>query len=254
MSRILIVIPIIPETAAKAEKLLDWISELNEKEKHGDVLIVFSSNVHPEQRLKIQITADVTFETVSILNGTMLPEAKLNAMFKAAAEHVLANFKVPFMWLEPECLPLKSSWMAELTEAYVRQPKRHMGAHLFTQGKPDKLHLGRIAIYSSDMAVDSGAFFKPGESFEIQGADTLLSRSSKSRLIQYLNYESKSDFDKIRKDAVLLCSDKTGQLAGQLREINKANQIASQNSNGHSSLDKLSPKPRTKKSAKLLTI
>lgn len=221
MNKILIVIPIIPETATRAEKLLDWISELNEKKKHGDVLIIFSSNVHPEQRLKIQITADVTFETVAVLNGTMLPEAKLNTMFKAAAEHVLANFKVPFLWLEPECVPLRRSWMAELTEAYIRQPRRHMGGHLFSQGQPDKLHLGRIAVYSSDMVVDSTAFFKPGESFEIQGGGTLLSRSSKSRLIQYLNYESKSDFGKIREDAVILCNDKTGQLAGQLRETFK---------------------------------
>src|ERR1035437_8682977 len=127
MNKILIVIPFCKGDGAMAEKLCDWIFFLNNKESRGYCLLVMSSDVHAEMATKVQLAAEVAFESVSMIQQTTGSATKsegTNRSFLHAATFVNANFKWPFLFLEPDCVPLQSHWLESLSEAYRSQPKR----------------------------------------------------------------------------------------------------------------------------------
>jgi hypothetical protein len=209
--------------AAQAEKLCDWIFQLNGNRKTGHVLLAAAEDVHPEMQMKVKLAAEVAFDTVDLLathpTERMGKTEKVNSLFAQTAMHIFNGYRVPWVWIEPDCVPLKSTWLADLSDAYYAQPRRYMGSHMMakTRDSKDVMVLARVACYPAGAMRDLEPYFNGNAPFNMVAEKTLVERSTKSRLIQQIAYHHETDHDKIRPDALMLHSDKTGALVNDLR-------------------------------------
>lgn len=217
---LLTVIGLCDSDALHAEKLCDWLYALNGRKAVGHCLLACAADVHGEWKTRVSLSAEMAFESVSIIQSkeakTVKPEG-INQLFKQAAYHVSQHYRLPWVWLDADCVPLKADWLARLSEAYHSQPKRYCGGfYKVSSGDSERVCLNRIAIYPRDAIRD---LQKPCDNlapFERVAADLIIPRATKTMLIQQCVYAG--DTGQIRKDAVLLHSDKTGQLVELLRE------------------------------------
>ena len=136
MNKLLVVIPFCTADAAQAERLIDFIFTLNGRKPHGHCLLVAAPEVHAEMKTKIQISAEVTFESSSMIEigawskPSVIKPQKTNEIFEFAATYVQDHCSWPFLWLEPDCAPLKAGWLDTLTAAYFNQPKKFFGSFM----------------------------------------------------------------------------------------------------------------------------
>lgn len=195
--KLITVIPFNSSNYAAAERLCDCIYWLEDKQQIGACLLVAEHGTHEEFKTRVRIAAEVAFEHVEMIQ---LNESR-NALI-SASKTMAKTFKFPWLWVEPECVPLKKGWRNELLLAYDSQPRRYIGAHL--KQSNGSLALSRVAIYPNQCTADL--------------SESLLPLSTKTRLIQALRFDG--DESKIRPDAVLLYGDSTGKLIESV--INRA--------------------------------
>lgn len=209
--------------AVQAERLCDWIYQLQEREQIGTALLVCDSEVHPEMQTKVRLAAEVAFHSVELVVATPTERAgktdRSNNLIRFAARHIAAAYRTPWLWIEPDCVPLKKTWFFDLALGYYSQPKRFFGSHLksIKGAGEEQISLARVAIYPQDAVNDIEPFCSGTAPFNLFGGKALVERSTKSRLVQQIAYNHETDFDKIRPDAVMLHSDKTGALISHLR-------------------------------------
>lgn len=213
---ILIVIPCHAGDCLRAEKLLDQIIALNRKKQSGHGLLVFAPDVPQENRDKLRITAEVAFKSVGTF-GVLMPKditekRDITAhMVALTARHISKNFKSPWLWLEPDCLPLKSEWLISITLGYESQPLRYLAGHV---KYGDAVAMSKIAVYPNDAISDMEASASMNIPFDFYAVNM----SMKSRLFQTVNITSEADSALLRPDAVLAHSDKAGVLIEKITQ------------------------------------
>lgn len=219
--KILCCIPFCPDNGAIAEKLCDWVFYLNGKQASGHALLVPSGDTHAELVTKVQISAELAFESVTVHvdkgnsdSNRPKPE-RINRAFVTTALQVNSYFNWPFLWLEPDCVPLSEGWLEVLANAYEAQPKRYLGAFLRL---PDQsLCLSRVSIYPKDAINDLQPFCSTDKPFNILAAPSVLKMATKSKLFQQLSLKSDDELSKVRADSVLFHCDKKGILMASLK-------------------------------------
>ena len=213
---ILIVIPCHSGDCLRAEKLLDQIIALNRKEQSGHALLAFAPDVPQENRDKLRITAEVAFKSVSTFSPALPKEfpdkPTAAATFIAfTAQHVFKNFKIAWLWLEPDCLPLRSNWIRVITDAWDNTPMRYVAGHL---KYGDAIGMSRVAVYAHDATRDIEASASTNIPFDFYAVNM----SMKSRLFQTASITSDADIAIIRPDAVLAHGDKAGVLIEKITQ------------------------------------
>jgi hypothetical protein len=205
---LLVVIPFNALDSAMAESLCDWIYQLSDRKQSGSCLLIAYANVHEEAQVKVKCAAEVAFEHVELSVAPEISSSskvdRIKHLFRFAADYIIKNYRLSWLWLEPDCVPLKKDWLEQLASAYESQPKRYLGAYM--KMADDKFFLARISVYPTDTIKDLAA------------STPLVSLATKTRLTQEIKYNHGTDLDKIREDAILLHSDKSGQLIKHLRE------------------------------------
>lgn len=220
MSELLLVIPFSANDGVLAEHLIDFIFLVNKRAKVGHCLLAVAGDTSPEMEAKVKIAAEVAFESVDIVKAprVMGPEKNLhiNALFKAAAEHVQKNFRLPWLWLEPDCAPVSANWMHDLTEAYFSQPKRYLGSWYKLEN--GSLFLARVGVYPVDAYGDLAGALTQNAKFNMTAGASIVEQSTKSYLVH--DYVTVNDDSFVpRKDAVLVHGDKNGILINKQREF-----------------------------------
>ena len=223
MQPLLIVLPCWEDDASRAETLVDWIWQLNAREKQGHALILCAPGVHGEMIEKLRISADLAFVSFSLIHLPQWPvgpqgkDMGINMMALTAAGMVQSEFGWPWLWLEPDAIPLKKGWLLGLAQAYHDQPRRYFGSALMYKGKdgtPDKKFLARVAIYPQDACGDLAPFCQGGHPFHVN--PTLVERACRTTLLQ--NGRFNGDVNTLRPDALLFHTDKEQLLIPILRE------------------------------------
>lgn len=221
MNPLLIVIPFTAGNAPVAERLCDWIFELAYRKQYGHVLLICGEEVHAEMRTKILVAAEVAFQTAEIAVMAMAeplqPLALSNKLFQFAADYVSKHYRCPWLWLEPEAVPLKPDWQEELSVLYYEQPKRYLGGHLKIG---DGLALGRVAVYPQGATSDYARFVDGEMPFWMAAASTVVTRSTKTRLIQQGVFDVEKGLAQIRPESIIYHTDPTGTLIEMLRTEN----------------------------------
>lgn len=224
--KILTVIAFHKGDGAQAEKLCDWIFSLNNRQTRGHCLLVAASDTHAELVTKVQLAAEVAFKSVVVhVEKSNPPQTnqkseRVNKMFLEAADFVHANYRWPFLFLEPDCVPLKAGWFESIENAYHNQPKHYMGMFLRFKN-PDRTCLSRMAVYPNHATTDLKMFCIGAAPFNMAAGQTLIAKASKNPLFQHLEVRSEEDASKVRPDAALLHHDKKGWIIRQLRNSPK---------------------------------
>jgi hypothetical protein len=194
MSPILVVIPFHSGDADLLVKLLDWMLFLNpEGHKRTDALLVTDDSVKDESRSAVVERAKQLFRNVRITIATvpdthkMWPKAP-NVMFEHAARQVQLTCKLPWLWLEPDSVPLKKNWLDALSEEAFFSSRLFLGAHV--QGRTLKgqvlEHMSGVAIYPHNTMLHLGIDIAAAEdAFDLAISEKVLKRMQKTPLIQH---------------------------------------------------------------------
>lgn len=221
---------------------MEWIHELDPELKYLACLLAADAAVPMDEKLRIHALAKNAFVNVD----TMIVTAPVNKdnyhvpaafMFNAAARQVNEVYKWNWLWLEPDCVPLKPGWLHSLQLEYNGHPKRFMGALIETnQPKVPKIHLAGVAIYPNCAHSDLAKFCDGTKgAFDMQMAEYVVPRGTNTPLLFHrfgqLNDPPKfhetmpanpgpndGTLASIPKEAVLMHRDKTQSLIPLLRQ------------------------------------
>ena len=219
---ILTVIPFWKDNAAQTEQLLEFVFAQNDRAIiPAHVLLVCPPTVDKEMLERIKISAELAFRGVHLLEVRPLSDDRApkwknaNNVFTQAALHISKAFRWPFLWLEPDCVPLRRGWHSRLVLEYGTQPKHFFGARLKIEvsGKPEMFIMARNGIYPVDAILDIPSAEAP---FEISSAVKVFPKFMPTKLLQQLTIATTEDLAKVRADAIILHGDKQGILRRQL--------------------------------------
>lgn len=234
----LCVIPFHQGDADLTHELLLWVQELGGCAKHR-CLLVADSSVQLKKTDDITTLARDVFgkAAITFVDGITAawPKAS-NQMFKHAAFHVAHWEHSPFFWMEPDCVPLRASWLDEIANEYAKCGKDYMGKLVSTdqQGMP-ALHMNGNAVYPHDVGLRLAQYLEGDQAWDIASADAVIGLAHNTPLIHHFwgkhglpphfqEHRTKEDSDNtltlanIPKKAAIFHRCKDGSLVRVLRQ------------------------------------
>jgi len=146
-----VVLPFCEKDAELALEVLATIRYLDSK-LDTKCLLVTDDNCPDSLREQVKSKADSAFSSVVEL---VIPirirdgwPRSANIMFAAAIRYVEDNQLGPFLWMEPDCVPLKPEWLSKLGKQYFAHGKPFMG-HVEPYRDGDDVLYG-TAVYPQD--------------------------------------------------------------------------------------------------------
>lgn len=241
--QLLVCLPYNTKDIELTRKLLAWIGRISPKLAPHACLLAADSAVPHEIKVEFNTIAKGIFdfaETAIVAvpaDESGWPKAP-NAMFRIAATHIESCFQLPWLWMEPDCVPMRASWLDEIALGYSRCPKKFMGALIQSSQPPmPPVHLAGCAVYPPDAAKLMAEFCAPTSTlaFDIGSAGFTVPRAFNSPLIHhhYGTMELAPTFkasreigdpvnvctlDFVRKEAALFHRCKDGTLIDLLRQ------------------------------------
>lgn len=214
--------------------LLVWIQQLGGCRDHL-ALLVADAGVDWRTALKLRETAEQSFTGVWMISTERPVEGWIpgsNALFRLAAQWADRQ-KQPFMWVEPDSVPLCEGWLDKIEEAYTQCEKPFMGVLVTHQqaGLPSP-YLEGVAVYPPDCLEIMGNF-RNDKSWTFGTAEKVVPLAYNTPLIQHVwgMQDISPTFahravkhtrvyrpEQIRKEAVIFHRVKDGSLIRLLRE------------------------------------
>jgi hypothetical protein len=110
-----------------------------------------------------------------------------NLMFYFAARQIEETYKFPWLWFEPDAVPLKPTWLTEIADMYEKCPKRFMGSHIPSKGEPDlpPIHMSGCAVYPVNAYSGLNKFASADKAFDVSSADFTIPRSMNCPIMQH---------------------------------------------------------------------
>ncbi len=211
MNRLLLTIPYCTKDSTLALHLLRWMQELQPSGyKPHSCLIAADAEVPSSTRREIFTLARPMFAHAFAIVVPVPPDHQgwmlgSNYMFEKVSDTINQNTKLPWLWCEPDCVPLREGWLDALASAYADCPTRFMGFQVHQSNQPGMppIHLSGCAIYDAQAHVGMKDFTQVGGAFDIAAANYTTPRSLHSPLFQY--FWGKPDlaptFKEIKADA-----------------------------------------------------
>lgn len=210
-----------PADQAQAAKLITWMQELGPYPNH-EMLLFRERKAQPIPdagkgwgKLTEQVFDDPF---------RRWPISTTNA-FSAVSRYVEHTDKTqPFLWLEPDCVPIKRSWLDALEKEYRNTKKVFVGAMVpGIGGTPD--HLSGVAIWPGEMTKYAGQALMLDEDqpFDITACELIYRQAHFTDLIQHSwdrpakNLSGEERMKQITSECVLFHGDKSGALIDFLR-------------------------------------
>jgi len=144
-----------------------------------------------------------------------------NMAFESMAWLASTKLKQPFLWMEPDAVPLKASWVDDIEAAYNEARKPFMGSLVEIAGiMPNGVnHMSGVAVYHWDLhRLAPSIFNNEKTAWDIASASNVIHQMHETKLIQHdWIPEKKWRRDVVTKDcvdplAVIYHPDKLGVL------------------------------------------
>lgn len=215
-----------------AKSLMQWIGQLNPSLSHG-ALLICDPDVEWSDAHDLLSIASKVFQRVEIITTDESWQswpAGPNVLFKAAAQFFQNRRIGPFLWLEPDSVPLKKGWLDALQSAYFAAGKPFFGSVMqATEPNMPKDYLPGIAIYPQDSLRRMSLAWDESKAFDVATASVTVPFAANTLLIQHfwgqkdlpptfaLNKTSESPIntltlESINPEAVLFHRSKDGSL------------------------------------------
>jgi hypothetical protein len=188
---LLLTLPYCQKDVALASKVLDWMIELSPLYAHSCLLVADDAVPH-EQKRELQKKAHGAFYFAETINVRVPADRQgwplgPNFMFTAAARQVAEAYKLPWLWFEPDAVPLVPTWLDRIESAYKLSPKRFLGTHIPSEGQPDvpPVHLSGCAVYAADAYLGLQPLITGKVPFDMAAAGYSVPRSTHTPLMQH---------------------------------------------------------------------
>lgn len=223
----LTVCPYHPGDADQALRMFRWIFEFEGRQMPHDLLLIADSRCSPFTANAIHAAAAESFRSVTTLafvdHFHKWPDAP-NAVFAFAARHIMANQRVPWLFLEPDCCPLKAGWLDAIEAEYKAAGKPFLGARVEVNDVP--LHMSGNGVYPVDAFTHYGLALIAGDvAWDVAAASQIVPQAHFTKLIlhnwKHPPFSNQSEVDNLlasNPETVLFHSDKSGSLIELLRE------------------------------------
>lgn len=135
------------------------------------------------------------------------------------------KLKGPFLWCEPDCVPVKFDWLDRIRQEYAACGKDFMGTMvepLISGGKRVPRHMTGNAVYPHKAYEKAPKIMEAvGVGWDVLAAEQILPRAHITKLIQHefrhAQFKSRAELEKaLKPETVLFHSDKYGAIAGLL--------------------------------------
>lgn len=193
MNNLTVVLPYCSKDAALAKALLKTISDLDDRREvpSRNILLATDTGMNKDIVKELAVIARRHFEFCETI-FVPLNSAENNwhrasmALFRAVANQMEQAYKTPWLWLEPDCVPLAKCWIEEISNHYAKCPKKFMG-HIVTasQLKEGVPHMAGPGVYPNNSYTLLGAYLNGGEYFDLACAPFILPRAVSTPLIQH---------------------------------------------------------------------
>lgn len=228
-------LPYCTKDRLSAIRSLEWMFDLDGLQERHECWLLASKPVSDAENNEVVRAARKAFKTVFLAKQLVEDESgwptSCNSLWVRAARVMHENRK-PWLWLEPDAIPLKSRWLDALEEEYGRIGKPFLGAW-HDQPVP---HLNGIAIYPPNIEHYNSALLNPGKiAWDLVNPQTTLRHAHLSQLIQHkwsgngqsidappMSFMTDQDMEVLHPNAVIFHRCKDGSLINRLR-----NRIAS---------------------------
>lgn len=239
--KLLVVIPFCRADQAIALNLLSWIEELG-RLPENPCLIVADAKLSKEEIQPVVKAALKIFQSVEfVATPFFLPDERwpigANWMFETAIRHIGSTSKRAFLWMEPDCVPVRETWLSEVEGDYDKAKRPFMG-QIILPGEaslPEQV-LSGCAVYPGVMPREILARLIGNRqvAWDVSCASIIAPQTHHSPLFwTFHNHDSPPTFvverapdgprnaiplDKIPKRAAIVHAGKDGTLIGLLRE------------------------------------
>lgn len=175
-NRILVVIPYCNHDFNQAKKVLEWMNEIKGVQSNPCLLVADIKVPTEQQNILIKLASNIFREVRSITTPYSLPNERWpigpNWMFQTTLKYVYEEWPMPFLFLEPDAIPLHEKWLFNLEEEYFRVGKPYMGAIVSASGQTNVPgdHLTGVAIYPADAYERLKGIFTDPRAFDMSMA------------------------------------------------------------------------------------
>lgn len=151
-STLCVVLPFHTGDYRLALKLLQWIVTLDGQLRRHCLLICSPAT---PQAVVTSVTnlAAKAFRWTRLIHPVNPPVDEswprgANWLFTAAIRYVQRSLHMPFLWLEPDSVPMREGWLERLESEYENTDKLFMGAPIDLQG--NQRGIAGVAVYPKD--------------------------------------------------------------------------------------------------------
>lgn len=148
----LVILPFHSGDQQEAATLAHWIADLGTVQNH-QCLIIHDKLADPDAAREIQSTLQGAFRHVVLMPlRESAPGIKgENLIFRRALRQVQASSAGPFLWLNPDAIPLREGWMDAIEAGWKLLPrgKHFLGCHL----PGSTPHMAAVGVYPQDAEV-----------------------------------------------------------------------------------------------------
>jgi len=214
---VIVVLPYCPKDEQLAKLLVAWITELGGFGNRKVMLI------HDDRCGQLQLPPGTMQRSVQVpINDLPWPQPH-NMLFRYAAGNS-EKTKEPFLWLEPDVVPITAHWLDAIEEEYNKFKKPFMGARVIVENIPE--HMSGIGVYPPDMSAKAHfAVLATEVAWDVQGAPQIIPQAHWTNLIvhnwKHDRFNSMSEVDNLlgqHPGMVLFHADKAASLIPFLRE------------------------------------
>lgn len=173
--------------AASALDLLRWIAQLGPCNEHN-LCIVADASVQWSTGLELIALGNKAFKSTGLITTRESVQGwpkGANALWRLAAQHC-KDYHTAFLWLEPDCVPLKAIWLRDIQQTYNECHKPFLGRiySVDQPGMPKKMMSG-IGVYPENAIDLLGTATESDKAWDVMAAETIVPLAEHTRLIHH---------------------------------------------------------------------
>jgi len=220
----LVILPFYSGDKKQAVELSEWILELGGVSKH-DCILCHDKRTNTDGILDTLSKSFKSVTTIVPYDAADSWPAGPNRMFDYTCRYISELVKKPFLWIEPDAIPLKSNWLDKIEEEYNQCGKPFMGQYVnITDTYKDGInHMSGVAVYPHNVIAEAPSVLNNiTVAWDIVGALEILPKFYDTKLIQHTwkaqSFKDVGSLCRLREEAVIFHQNKDGSLIKYLRE------------------------------------
>src|SRR6266436_3818535 len=223
----LVVIPFHAGDKPQAIVLANWIKELGQVSDHRCLLCVgehcdATGVIEPLHECFKSVSVYLPHAKVKRGEGIMGYARAANAMWQSVAWKIYMQDKCPWLWLEPDAIPTRPTWLREIEDEYRAFKKPFLGA----MGQCQIPMINGVAVYPASVCDYAPLALQAAECpWDLNAAEQILKNAHVTDLFQHI-YQIEGEAptfprnaDRLNQSSALFHRCKDSSLIAHLKQV-----------------------------------